>query len=305
MRLFISRVQKQPDVMRDLEPSRDTQAAVAGIGRRARSPSNRHRYVRRASRRVTPASQGAFPKNACFVATDFAKGGAVDRRELFLPDRMRQGIAACLDALDTAGARSLVLPLLGAASSTTQRNDAQYEGQRILKECRLLNSTTGIASAFTTSPPAAAICARSASCSGTGSSRACSAWMPAAARNEPRRRPYRAYAKQVSDVFRKGLAGQKSRRAISGELHGNSQRQVATNCPEMRGACMALSRMPSSEVPCDQLFSECSCCWRAGPLPRRTRKPTRRMAPLSSHAPAPAATNLASPRCPRLMSCAR
>ena len=50
--------------------------------------------------------QGAFPKSACLVATDFAAGGAVDRRELFFQDRVRQGIAACLDALDAKGATS-------------------------------------------------------------------------------------------------------------------------------------------------------------------------------------------------------
>ena len=58
---------------------------------------------------------------------------------------MRKGIAGCLAALDAAGAQSLVLPLMGAASSGTQANDPVYEGQRVLKECRLLNSVAGIA----------------------------------------------------------------------------------------------------------------------------------------------------------------
>jgi hypothetical protein len=89
--------------------------------------------------------QGAFPKSACLVATDFAAGGAVDRRELFFQDRVRQGITACLDALDAKGAASLVLPLMGASSSKIQRSDARFEGQRALKECRLMNSTAGIA----------------------------------------------------------------------------------------------------------------------------------------------------------------
>jgi hypothetical protein len=44
--------------------------------------------------------------------------------------------------LDAAGAQSLVLPLMGAASS---REQALYEGQRVLKECRLINATAGIA----------------------------------------------------------------------------------------------------------------------------------------------------------------
>jgi hypothetical protein len=37
------------------------------------------------------------------------------------------------------------MPLMGAASSGTQAADAAYEGQRVLKECRLLNSLAGIA----------------------------------------------------------------------------------------------------------------------------------------------------------------
>ena len=76
------------------------------------------------------AASGAFPKTVCLVATDFAKGGAIDRRELFAQDRVRKGIAGCLTALDAAGAQSLVLPLMGAASSGTQSKDAAFEGQR-------------------------------------------------------------------------------------------------------------------------------------------------------------------------------
>ena len=86
-----------------------------------------------------------FPDAACLIATDFANGGAVDRRELFAQDRLRKGIADCLAALDALGATSLVLPLLSAASREIQGNDALFEGQRILKECRLINATAGIA----------------------------------------------------------------------------------------------------------------------------------------------------------------
>ena len=35
--------------------------------------------------------------------------------------------------------------MLGAASAKTQKDDPVYEGQRLLKECRHLNSTAGIA----------------------------------------------------------------------------------------------------------------------------------------------------------------
>jgi hypothetical protein len=81
----------------------------------------------------------------CLIATDFPQGGAIDRRELFAQERMRKGIAGCLAALDAAGVQSVVLPLMGAASSGTQAKDAVFEGQRVLKECRLMNSLAGIA----------------------------------------------------------------------------------------------------------------------------------------------------------------
>src|SRR6185295_14900730 len=86
-----------------------------------------------------------FPKSVCLVATDFPKGGAVERRALFAQDRVRKGIAACLEALDAAGATSVVMPQMGAASSTVQQNDPRFEGQRALRECRLINSTAAIA----------------------------------------------------------------------------------------------------------------------------------------------------------------
>ncbi len=89
--------------------------------------------------------KGAFPKWVCLIATDFPTGGAVDRRELFSQDRVRKGVAGCLAALDAAGAGSVVMPLLGAASAKTQSNDPVYEGQRLLKECRHLNAAAGIA----------------------------------------------------------------------------------------------------------------------------------------------------------------
>jgi hypothetical protein len=37
------------------------------------------------------------------------------------------------------------MPLMGAASSGTQAKDADFQGQRVLKECRLMNSLAGIA----------------------------------------------------------------------------------------------------------------------------------------------------------------
>ena len=144
-RVLMERVRKQPTVMRDLEEqiaarkkqSPATSDGVLNIGLDS--------FVALLPRPGRAQASGAFPKTVCLVATDFAKGGAIDRRELFAQDRVRKGIAACLTALDASGAQSLVLPLMGAASSGTQAKDAAFEGQRLLKECRLLNSVAGIA----------------------------------------------------------------------------------------------------------------------------------------------------------------
>ena len=148
-RVLIERVQAQADVLRELESqiaTRRKQPASTAPGETGLLRIGVDSFVVQLSSPAAGApGQGAFPKSACLVATDFPTGGAVDRRELFFQDRVRQGITACLVALDGRGATSLVLPLMGASSSKIQRNDARFEGQRALKECRLLNSTAGIA----------------------------------------------------------------------------------------------------------------------------------------------------------------
>ena len=147
--VLIGRVQKQADVMRDLNdqvaarrkqpPAPGAEPGLLRIGLDI--------FVAQLPRRASESqrSSGAFPDAACLIATDFAKGGAVDRRELFTQDRLRKGIGDCLAALDALGAKSVVLPMLSAASAKIQANDASFEGQRILKECRLINATAGIA----------------------------------------------------------------------------------------------------------------------------------------------------------------
>src|SRR5262245_31938065 len=139
-RILISRVQKQADVMRDLEDqiaARRKQPSATSDGQPGVLRIGTDSFVAQLPRASAGESKGAFPRAACLIATDFTSGGAIDRRELFAQDRFRKGIAGCLAGLDAAGAKSLVVPLVGAASSTTQANDAQYEGQRTLKECRL------------------------------------------------------------------------------------------------------------------------------------------------------------------------
>jgi hypothetical protein len=146
-RVLIERVQRVPLVMADLQDqiaARRKQAPAGGNG--AVLQIGVDAFAAQLPRNASaPGVKGAFPKWVCLIATDFPTGGAVDRRELFVQDRVRKGVAACLAALDAAGAGSVMLPLLGAASAKTQSKDPVYEGQRLLKECRHLNAAAGIA----------------------------------------------------------------------------------------------------------------------------------------------------------------
>lgn len=145
-RVLIDRVQKVPRVMAGLQDQiaarRKQGAGSTGDGNLQISVDA---FVALLQGNAGASGAGAFPRLVCFIATDFPIGGAVDRRELFSQDRVRNGVAACLSALDAAGATSVMMPLLGAASAQTQSKDPVFEGQRLLKECRHLNAAAGIA----------------------------------------------------------------------------------------------------------------------------------------------------------------
>jgi hypothetical protein len=221
-RVLVSRVQKQPEIMRDLDEQiaarRKLETAAPG-GEKGVLQIGIDSFFARLPRGGRDARADLpFPKSACLVATDFADGGAVDRRDLFAQDRVRRGIAGCLNATDEAGARSVVLPLMGAASSTTQSNDAQFEGQRVLKECRLINSTAGIAlgihdfAAGRRNLQEIGILQWDREISDMfnvdGRSRAAQSAASA----------YRAYADQIRQAFRKGLAGEKT---LASDVNGS------------------------------------------------------------------------------------
>lgn len=145
-RVLIERVQKVPRVMADLQDqiaARRKQVAGSGDGNMLQIGIDA--FVAQLPRNAGASGAGAFPRLACLIATDFPTGGSVDRRELFSQDRVRKGVAACLSALDAAGATSVMMPLLGAASAGKQAKDPVFEGQRLLKECRHLNAAAGIA----------------------------------------------------------------------------------------------------------------------------------------------------------------
>jgi hypothetical protein len=212
-RALVDRVQRQAEVMRDLDDqiaTRRKQASAASGGEPGLLRIGIDTFVVQLPRADDNQKSRPFPKSACLIATDFAKGGAIDRRELFVQDRLRKGIAACLAALDAARVRSLVLPLMGAASSGTQENDALYEGQRILKECRLINATAGIALGIHD------FAAGRRSLQEIGLVQ----WdqeivemfkVPKGSRAaRSAQSAYRAYAEQIKQAFRKGLAGEKT-----------------------------------------------------------------------------------------------
>jgi hypothetical protein len=147
--VLIERVRRQGAVLRDLQDqiaARRKQASTASAAKEGLLSIGQDWFLVELPRSKggKPAG-GAFPRLACLIPTEFAKGGAIDRRELFSQDRARKGIEGCLKALDAAGAQSVVLPLMGAASSRTQAKDPVFEGQNVLRECRQLNSLAGIA----------------------------------------------------------------------------------------------------------------------------------------------------------------
>jgi hypothetical protein len=210
-RVLIERVRRQSAVMRDLEdqiaarrkqsPASGQQAILLNIGLDS--------FVAQLPRQGNKQAGGAFPRVVCLIATDFATGGAIDRRELFAQDRVRKGIAGCLTALDNAGAQSLVLPLMGAATSGTQAKDPVYEGQRVLKECRLLNSVAGIALGIHDFAPSRRSI-REIGIIQWDQELAEMFSLPKGTRlAQTAQNAYRIYADQIKLALRKGLAGEK------------------------------------------------------------------------------------------------
>lgn len=210
-RVLITRVEKQPETMRDLTEqveARRKQPAAAGVTGTLQIGLDT--FVARLPRGGKPDATAAFPASACFIATDFAKGGAIDRRELFAQDRVRKGIADCLSALDAAGAQYIVMPLMGAASSGTQADDARFEGQRTLLECRLINATAGVALGIHDFA-ASRRNVREVGVVQWDQELSRMFKVPGGSRLEKAAQTaYRLYADQIKLAFRKGLAGEKT-----------------------------------------------------------------------------------------------
>ena len=218
-RVLFDRVRKNPDVERDLQEQAEAyrKKHPAASGQPGVMTIAVDTFVAELPRNAKQSTAG-LPRVVCLVATDFANGGAINRRDLFTQDRVRKGIAACLTALDGAGVQSVIMPLMGAASSGTQAKDTQYEGQRLLKECRLLNSVAGIALGFHDY----AVNRRNIREIGivqweqeVTDMFSVPAGSPAA---ESAQRAYRTYADQIKVALNKGLAGQHT---TASDMDGN------------------------------------------------------------------------------------
>ena len=151
-----------------------------------------------------------FHETVCLVATEFAKGGAIDRRELFAQDRVRKGIAGCLAALDAAGvAVDRHATDGGGVGSHAGKRSRVRRSTRAQRECRLLNSLAGIALGIHDFAP------NRRSLREIGVIQ----WdreldemfsLPRGTRLATAQNAYRLYADQVKLAFRKGLAGEKT-----------------------------------------------------------------------------------------------
>ncbi len=204
-RVLSQRLQRQPQVLADLQDQIAARRKQAPAGDGSVLQIGVDYFVAELPRkRSASGATGAFPRLVCLIATDFPTGGAVDRRELFVQDRVRKGVAGCLTALDAAGAANVAMPLLGAASAKTQKDDPVYEGQRLLKECRHLNSTAGIALGIRDFAPLR----RSVREIGIVQWNREIAEMFEGGRLA--QAAYRLYAEQIKQAFTKGLAGAKT-----------------------------------------------------------------------------------------------
>lgn len=89
-------------------------------------------------------SKPILPKHVCMVATDENVGGSEKQRDLYTQHKIQRGIKTCLSQLDEKGAKSVMLPLIGAASGYLKEHSLEEPINRQLMECRLANSIAGI-----------------------------------------------------------------------------------------------------------------------------------------------------------------
>ena len=218
-RVLISRVMKHPRVMADLDDQISARRKQAAAGATSALQIGADAFVARLPKNGSADATAAFPRQVCLIATDFATGGSVDRRELLAQDRMRKGVAGCLAAFDAAGATSVVIPMLGAASSETQSKDPVYEGPRLLKECRHLNAVAGIALGIHDFAP------RRRAIREIGVVQWDKELSDMFGQSATAQAAYRVYAEQIKRAVTKGLAGE---RTTTGDVDGSCSATFGT-----------------------------------------------------------------------------
>jgi O-acetyl-ADP-ribose deacetylase (regulator of RNase III) len=211
-RVLIDRVRRNSDVLRDLQDQIEARRkqSKSAPGQAGLLEIGVDTFTAQLPRNAGSKQGGAFPRAVCLIATDFPKGGAIDRRELFAQDRVRKGVAACLESLDASGVRSVALPLMGAASSGTQARDPRYEGQSVLKECRLLNSVAGIALGIHDFAPGRRRIREIGIVQWDQEIREMFSLPQGTRLSQTAQNTYRVYAEQITSAFRRGLAGEKT-----------------------------------------------------------------------------------------------
>lgn len=211
-RVLIDRVRRNSDVLRDLQDQIEARRkqSKSAPGQAGLLEIGVDTFTVQLPRNAGSKQGGAFPRAVCLIATDFPKGGAIDRRELFAQDRVRKGVAACLESLDASGVQSVALPLMGAASSGTQAKDPRYEGQSVLKECRLLNSVAGIALGIHDFAPGRRRIREIGIVQWDQEIREMFSLPQGTRLSQTAQNTYRVYAEQITSAFRRGLAGEKT-----------------------------------------------------------------------------------------------
>jgi hypothetical protein len=88
-----------------------------------------------------------LPRYACLLATDYPQGGTGSMDYLRPQSKIRYGVEGCMRELQRFGAKTVVMPLVGAATVGVIQSKPILGGEEHLNlRCRIMNSILGIAS---------------------------------------------------------------------------------------------------------------------------------------------------------------
>ena len=167
--------------------------------------------------------------------------------------------------LDKAGASSVMMPLLGAASAKSQSNDPVFEGQRQLKECRALNAMAGIALGIHDFAP------NRHAIREIGIVQWDQEITDMFSGSRLGQTAYRVFAEQIKSAMNKGMAGEK---ITASDISGACAATLASRSP----TCYRLTS-PETRKRFNESWSirsaVCSSCGSALPDPRRNARRSR------------------------------